>query len=285
MLAVTALAALPAAALALSFGEPEDLPTNGNPVVGSLFLGAPADESVVAVWHDHQPGPTQVKASVRPPGGGFGAAQVLSPDGVYAELLYMDVGPQGHAVAFWREEGNTRQIRFAARAPGGAFGPAADMPLPPGYEGGARFDVGSNGVAVVIYPTFDDTEETLLSSMRDPVTGNWGALQQVTSVPRSGSPRLQPCAVKLAPSGDALALYRSREGTETHVRAKYRPAGGAWVNQQSLAPERRATTARSPIAGSTSTPPGASRPWCSPPTTTPSARSAPRARPAPGPRP
>ena len=232
ILAVAALVAVPATAFALTFGAPEDLPTNGRPGGDDLRLGVASDDTVVATWADHQPGPRQVKASVRPPGGAFGAAQELSPDGVYGELFHLGVSPQGHAVAFWREDGTT-QVRFAARSPGGAFGPAADAPMPAGYGGGARFDVGSGGVAVAVYPTDGATHDELIATFRDPATGSWSAFEQVVSVPNSNLRDF--CGVKLAPSGDALALYESRDGSgDSAVRTKYRPAGGGWVNEQSF---------------------------------------------------
>jgi hypothetical protein len=235
ILAVAALAALPAAAVAVTFGEPEDIPTNGVPASHELRLGLAADGTVVAAWADFQPGGRQqVKASVRPAGGAFGVAQELSPDGVYGELLYFGVGSQGHALAVWREEGVTAQPRYATRAPGGAFGPAADLPVPGGYDGGALFDVGPDGAAAAIYPTHDATSDEIVASVRDPSTGNWGAFEQVAGVPSSSQPRVAPCGVKFAPSGDVLALYRSMGATAMHLRAKYRPAGGSWVNEQSF---------------------------------------------------
>ena len=49
------------------------------------------------------------------------------------------------------------------------------------------------------------------------------------SVPISGLPPAA-CGVKVAPSGDVLALY----GNGSYLRTKYRPAGGAWGNEQSF---------------------------------------------------
>jgi hypothetical protein len=235
ILAVATLAALPAAAVAVTFGTPMDVPTNGVPAGHELRLGAAADGTVVAGWPDHQPGPLQVKAAVRPPGGDFGTAQKLSPDGVYGELLYLGVGAQGHALAVWTEDGVTAEPRYATRAPGGDFGPAADLPVPPGYAGAARFDVGANGVAAAIYPTYDTSgDDEIVTSVRDPATGSWGAFQQLAGAPHSSFPRVHLCGVKFAPSGDLLALYESMGDTAFHVRSKYRPAGGAWGNEQSF---------------------------------------------------
>ena len=179
----------------------------------------------MAAWPDHQPGPLQVKASVRPPGGAFGPAQELSPDGVYADLLDVDVSPEGHALAFWREDGDRRCTSPCAH-PAVTSGRPAPCRSPTGvYE--ARFDVGPGGVAVVLYGTDGAVNDEILATVRDPATGIWGALEQVAAVPGSSQPRAGTCGVKIAPSGDILALYSdaTRAPAGTCARSTAPPAG------------------------------------------------------------
>ncbi len=122
-------AAAAAAACALALAIPLSAWAGAGWLPASAISGAGAskaqvaaapDGTAVAVWERG----SEIEASVRPPGGSFGPAQVISSGGLAVEPQ-VAIGANGTAVAVWHTvlpDGVTERIETAIRPPGGSFG-------------------------------------------------------------------------------------------------------------------------------------------------------------------
>lgn len=92
----------------------------------SASVGIAAGGEAIAVWTQDQAGEktrgekSEVECSVRPAGGAFGPAQVLSTPGVQAEQPSLAVNSAGEAIVSWLGEEDTK-LEYAMRS-GKAFG-------------------------------------------------------------------------------------------------------------------------------------------------------------------
>ena len=133
---------------------------------------------VLAVWQRAQchisGGPPEMctnarlLASIRPPGGPFGPAQVFTGDPGTLNSLAPDVrvasDAQGGAVAYWTsQDGGLNKLRYSLRAPGQAFGPAQTVSGdPPGnfvVNPRVAVDPAGNMIAVWISATSSSAGE------------------------------------------------------------------------------------------------------------------------------
>jgi hypothetical protein len=117
---------VPARAHAAAWLAPGPL---SDPGADSAQVAMAPDGTAVAVWVREIEGESEVEASIRPPGGGFGNAAVVSDGGGDALQPHVAINSAGAAAVVWRtdlpDSADTQRIEAAVRAPGApAFDPA-----------------------------------------------------------------------------------------------------------------------------------------------------------------
>ncbi|HEY4094009.1 MAG TPA: PKD domain-containing protein [Baekduia sp.] len=205
------------------------------PGYGAHDVAAAADGTVVAtsvMSQDRRTPPTDVLAQVRPPGGGFGAAQLLArglPEHYVTDpKLAMDAA--GDAIVAWFEGGDdqTMHLRTAYMPAGtGTFEPTQDMAAP-GADSNEGVGVAIAGGTAIVVWTHDPTETTAVVSAAVRPAGATSSFGAPTDISAPGG-RAETPQVAMAPDGIAYALWRSDQGSSPQqVHASVRAAGGAF---------------------------------------------------------
>jgi len=133
--------------------------------------------NVVAVWTRSDGTHDRVEAAARPPGGPFGAVQVVSASGANADDPRISLDDSGRAVAAWIRYdagmGGTSRIQAAVRPAGGSFGGSSTISADGQVAFEPQVDTGpaADANAAVIWTRSDGTNLRVQSSRRRDVTG------------------------------------------------------------------------------------------------------------------
>jgi hypothetical protein len=191
--------------------------------------------NAIAVWtlsDDDGGSNSRIQAAFRPVGGAFGLPQTIFAPGSdtgFLPSIDMASDSAGNAVVVWdRSDGTHIRIQAAFRAPGGVFEGTQTISEPGQDARGAQVAINAQGEAVASWGRFDGTRGHTQVAFRPP-GGGFGSPQTISDPTEDGFTG----GVAIASSGDALALWKGvgpcHPGPCTeHVRAAFRPAGGAF---------------------------------------------------------
>ncbi len=184
-----------------SFGDAIGLagPAPGAPgairVAGPQLSMSPTGQAIIA-WTTLD----GTFASLRAPGGAFGAAQLIAPADFVVHSVA--IGGTGEAVVA------SVDGRVAVRPAGGSFGAPQDLPAKARYGAGAFVAANATGDAFAAYPG-----DLALQVSRRPAGGAWSAASSIAA--RTGSSLR---GAVLTDGGTGLATY-VQSGAHTSVRA------------------------------------------------------------------
>ena len=175
------------------------------------------DGTAMASWSVRTGGTITHYSSVRPPGGTWGAPQVIVADQglTYVQLAMSDTGT---AIAVWAD-GSPVGTWSSVRPAGGAWG-APEKVADTGRDYAAAMSATGDAIVLLrdVYPG------ALRSSYR-PAGGAWGALQTV--MVNSYPDTLEGLKVEFDGAGRAVALADFREFSDT-IRVNVRSTSGTW---------------------------------------------------------
>jgi hypothetical protein len=179
-------------------------------------------------------GDPMIRATTRPFGGQWSASVAVSgDDDSDASAPRVAVDPQGNAVAAWRafdEVAGRRVVRVSSRPAGGAW--STPITISPGTVFADDHDVAIDGQGNATVIWTDLVESTfVVSTASRPHGGTWSAVVELSDSDDGNADKPQ---LAVDSQGNATAVWiwaaphPSGTGTIGRVRAKSRPAGGAW---------------------------------------------------------
>ena len=175
---------------------------------------------------------------MRPPGGAWGAPQVILTDPRRSRASQVAVSDNGDAIATWSETGAGTWSKI--RPAGGVWGGAEKV-----SDLARDFDVAMSASGDAIVLLRDNYPGTILSSYRTgPPAGSWGATQEVLK--NNYPDTLKGMMVEFDGLGRAVALADFREFVDTvrvNVRGVARARGAR--RTRSATPRRRSTSGAS----------------------------------------
>jgi len=239
-----------------SFGAPQDLSAAGQHAYDPQ-MAVDGQGNAIAVWSASDGTNFIVQAAARAAGGGFGAPQDLSAAGQDAGFPQVAVDGQGNAIAVWsRFDGTNFIMQAAARAAasrrrrryftpkrGGSFGAPQDLSAAgqDAFNPQVAFD--GQGNAIAVWHRLDAGTNTIVQAAARAAAsrrrrryftpkrgGSFGAPQDLSAAGQSAS----FSEVAVDGRGNAIAVWRRFDGTNTIVQAAVRAAGGSFGAPQDL---------------------------------------------------
>ena len=203
------------------FSSPEVISGAGNDSF-EPDVAIDAAGNAVAVWVESDGTFSIIEASVRPDGGGFGAADDLSEAGESAFGPLIAMTPGGSATAVWtRSDEDESFIQASNRPPGGSFSSSPEDVTPVGEASGPPdIDLAMNsaGDAVVAWPGQHLGRNPRLSRQRS-------AWARTASLIRRKSPPPAPTSSTRMPPSTARAT-RPWSGTDPTAPTQIAQAAG-----------------------------------------------------------
>lgn len=213
-----ALACAPAAAAAPPWSAPVTL-SQPDQSVDDSHVAVSGNGTAIAVWARSNGAHDVVQASLRSPGGDFGAPIDLSTGGASATSPSVAVDDAGNAIVAWRRLDGNPIIRVARRAAGGSFGAPVDVSLADRSSSSPEVALAPSGEAIVVWRSTDGPETLAMASIAPP-GGDFGAPIELSA----RGTRSARAGVAMDAAGNAIAVWE-RDGV---IRARIRPAGGSF---------------------------------------------------------
>jgi PKD repeat protein len=209
-----------------AFGTPVNL--TGFSVVASVpQVALDSHGDAIAVWDGYDGTNIRIEDAIRAAGGGFGAAQFLSPAGSNADTPQVAFDAAGNALAVWRFDGSPAStVQGAYRPAGGSFAPAQTISTPspaPAQAPQVAFDGSSEGV--VAWKQSDGSEPRVYASVRS--AGAGGTYSAPSVLDPSGPEAYEP---QIAGDGQSATIvsWKTFNGITSSTQAAVRPAGGSF---------------------------------------------------------
>jgi hypothetical protein len=190
-----------------------------------------SDGTAIAIWRRYTGSYWRVEANVRPPGGPWGFASILSTS-TNAYQPRIDIGAGGRAVAVWRRhDGTNSRIEAIQRPPGGPWGSVSTLSAAGQNADGPDVGVAADGTAIASWRRSDGTGYVAQASILSP-GGTWGA---ASSLSDSG---VDPggARVDVGDDGNAIVIWRRMDSALGVHRAEaaVRPSQGSWDSTSKL---------------------------------------------------
>jgi hypothetical protein len=183
-----------------------------------------ADGTAVAVWRQTDGTNDLIRASVRPPGGSWGAMETLSAAGQNAVLPAVSVDQAGTAVVVWsRFSGSIWEIQSSTRQAAGTWQTVVTM----GTASPAPSDIdvaAASGRAAAVWIAQVSTDQRAVAAVREGSSGAWGVSTMMNMTLTSAA----SAEVGIAGDGTATVAFRHESSGVYDVRARTRPLAGAW---------------------------------------------------------
>jgi len=166
--------------------------------------------NVVAVWTRSDGTNVRVEAASRPPGGPFGAVQVVSTAGQNADEPRVSVDDAGRAIAVWIRfdvgSSGTGRVQAAVRPPAGTFGAPTTISSDGQVTFEPQLDTGpaADSNTAVIWTRSDGTNLRVQSSRRRDVNG-FPRPKSAAPLQASLVPAYQACSAANRMHGPPLA--------------------------------------------------------------------------------
>ena len=207
-----------------SFGTPVDLSALGGPAFNPQ-IAASLDGTLVVVWQRFDGTVDVVQASVRPPGGSFGAPVDLSAPGKFTNFPHVAAAADGTATAVWEGfDGVSNIIQAATRLPDGSFTTPVDLSAPGNFASEPRAAVGPDGTVTVVWYRDDGADDIVQAATRPP-GGSFGVPVNLSAI---GQDAREP-GISTAADGTTIVVWRRFDGADTIVQAAKRPPGGSFA--------------------------------------------------------
>jgi hypothetical protein len=223
--AAALMAAAPAGA-APTWLAPVDVSSPGE-IAGTPDVAIAPGGAAIAVWTDQEGEGSAIRASIRPPGGPWGAPATVTAPGSEAYAPSATIDAAGDATVIWEAEppGESldTEVEAASLVAGGGWGaPRLIGSVGEAVEEPPVLAADAAGDVTVVWGRGEGAVWTVEATTH-PVGGGWSAPVPL-SVP--GEEAYEP-AVAVNAGGDAAVVWKRGEATEI-VKAAERPAGGAW---------------------------------------------------------
>ena len=180
--------------------------------------------NAIAVWSRSNGTNTIIQTATRPVGGPWQAPLELSIAGQNASEPQLAVDGAGDAVAVWRRyDGANYIVQAASRQAGGTWQQPLDLSAAGQNAEAPQVAIDSAGDAIAVWSRSDGTNTILQASSR--VAG--GAWQTPIDLSATGWSAASP-QIAIAPSGDAVAVWRRATGAGTLIERASKPPGGYW---------------------------------------------------------
>ena len=239
-----------------SFGAPQDVSAAGQHAYDPQ-VAVDGRGNAIAVWSASNGTNFIVQAAARAAGGSFGVPQDVSAAGQDAGFPQVAVDGRGNAIAVWsRFDGTNFIMQAAARVAasrrcrryftpkrGGSFGAPQDLSAAgqDAFNPQVAFD--GQGNAIAVWHRFDAGTNTIVQAAARVAAsrrrrryftpkrgGSFGAPQDLSAAGQSAS----FSEVAVDGRGNAIAVWRRFDGTNTIVQAAVRAAGGSFGAPQDL---------------------------------------------------
>ncbi len=248
-----------------SFQAPRPLSSSPGPEAGAPGVAIGPDGRAVAVWVSggitaEEGGTQTMSASMRAPGGEWGAPATISQPGSFEGVPRVAIGAGEEAIAIWSGaiKGGAPMVQSAAAPSEGAF--QAPQTIAAGnVEQEAQLALDPQGTAIVVWRSYEESSGGY--AIRSATRAAGGAWSAPASISESSQMLGEP-QISLNAQGDALAVWASRSGGvegPVAIAAAVRPAGGSWSAAQTIAAPPASGTDEQPQAAAG--PHGASAIW------------------------
>ena len=184
----------------------------------------------IAIWSRETATGVVIQASVRKPGGPWGAVKDLSSNVQTSFQPHVALDRQGNATAVWARSG--LPIQAAVRPRGGVWGAPQDIsPL----GGGAAlpqvaYDRNGKAIAVWYRATLGPLQEVVQASVR-PRGGAWSMPEDLSA---AGVLAVAP-HIAFDKAGTAIAVWSDQTVSQSKVQAAVRPAAtGVWRDPKTI---------------------------------------------------
>jgi hypothetical protein len=223
--AITAalLASAPAGA-APTWLAPTDISPSGEEGFGPGVASAPGG-GAIAVWTAAEGEGQAVRASIRPPGGPWGAPVSISAPGSESYAPTPTIDAAGDATVVWEAEtsGGTK-LEAASLLAGGAWGPPRVIgSVGEAVEEPPALAADATGAVTVVWERVAGAKATVETASH-PVGGGWSPPRALSV---AGEEALE-ARIAVDARGDAAAVWKDG-GAEETVESAQRPAGGDWA--------------------------------------------------------
>jgi hypothetical protein len=141
-----------------------------------------------------------------------------------AEAPLVAIGPDGEAIAVWsRSNGTSTIIQAAVRPPGGAWQAPLNLSAAGENASEPQLAVDGAGDAIAVWRRYDGANYIVQATGRS-ANGDW---QQPQDLSAPGQDAEAP-QVAFDNTGNAAAVWRRSNGTNTAIEASSKSSGGVW---------------------------------------------------------
>ena len=186
--------------------------------------------NAVAVWHSWVGGESGVYAAVRPAGGSWGAAGLVSPEGRSAFNADVAVEAGRATIAWAAVEGTFSGVEARALTiSGGTWTPVEVLSTPDSHAYAPRVALADDGSAIVVWRWWRSGYFVVQATHRS-VAGAWSTPHDLSAPGADASPP----RVAMDATGAAVAVWLRPNGANVMAQASYRAAGGEWEPARNL---------------------------------------------------
>lgn len=171
-----------------------------------------------------------VQVATRPAGGKW-KVKTLTLPGDYGSGPEIVTEPGGQATVVWTKGDSFEESAIVAstHSPGAGWSMPVSLtgeglPMPVGSE--SRIAVTGGGETIALWASETSAEATAIRSSNKPRGGSWSGTAKVSTSPPPPLGGEVDLELKLAPSGEALAVWRCFDGREWVIKAATRPPAG-----------------------------------------------------------
>ena len=171
-----------------------------------------------------------VRVATRPAGGKW-KVKTLTLPGDYGSGPEIVTEPGGRATVVWIKIDSSEESAVVAstHSPGAGWSKQVDLtaeglPMPVGWD--SRFAVTGDGERIAVWASETSSEATAIRASSKPRGGSWSQTDKVSTTPRAPLGGEADLELKLARSGEALAVWRCFDGREWVIKAATRPPAG-----------------------------------------------------------
>jgi PKD domain len=211
-----------------SWSQPTKLSTAGAEPFGPQIAVDPAGNAV-AIWFNFNG--NIVESASRPVGGSWSLPTKLGETGGGIDAR-VAVDPAGNAVAIWARLSATESIIESASHPaGGDWSGPVKVAVVPRFVERPRIALDPSGNAVAIWDRLDPAGRVIESASR-PAAGSWSDPTRLSAV---GAEAIAT-QVAVDSAGNAVAIWRRVNATESNIESASRPIGGDWSGPTPVSP-------------------------------------------------
>jgi hypothetical protein len=184
-------------------------------------IAVDASGNAMAVWYQHDGTRSNIMANRYVPGSGWtGAELVENENSIYAGNPQMAIDGNGNALAVWHHGTDIYANRYVV---GSGWGTEELIESGTGPANFPQIAADSSGNAMAVWKQWDGSEWNMMAN-RYVAGSGWGTEESIeSSAGEADSP-----AIAFDASGNAMAIWRQRDGTRYDLWANRYVAGSGW---------------------------------------------------------